>query len=116
MHYGVVGADNKLKHYIPVELPGPRLPHDMAFTKNFSILNDFPQFWLKEAIKQKLYIPVYDDSMPARFAVLPRYGNPEDIKWFEAENTYVLHFLNAFEDGDEVVMDGYFQETHARTR
>ena len=110
MHYGVVDAENQLQHYIPVELPGPRLPHDMAFTKNYSILNDFPQFWLKEAVEQKLYIPVYDDSMPARFAVLPRYGNPEDIKWFEAENTYVLHFLNAFEDGDEVVMDGYFQE------
>ena len=32
MHYGVVGADNRLKHYIPIPLPGPRLPHDMAFT------------------------------------------------------------------------------------
>ena len=30
MHYGVVGADNRLKHYMPVPLPGPRLPHDMA--------------------------------------------------------------------------------------
>lgn len=109
MHYGVVGADNKLQHYIPVDLPGPRLPHDMAFSKNYSILNDFPQFWLEEAIKQKLYIPVYDETMPARFAVVPRYGNPADIKWFEASSTYVLHFLNAYEEGDEVIMDGYFQ-------
>jgi carotenoid cleavage dioxygenase-like enzyme len=36
MHYGVVGPDNKLKHYIPVPLAGPRLPHDMAFTKNYA--------------------------------------------------------------------------------
>ena len=33
IHYGAVGADSKLKHYIPVPLAGPRLPHDMAFTK-----------------------------------------------------------------------------------
>ena len=110
MHYGVVGADNKLKHYIPVELPAPRLPHDMAFSKNYSILNDFPQFWPKEMVEQGFYIPVYDSTMPARFAVLPRYGKADEIKWFEAENTYVLHFMNAYEEGDEIIMDGYFQD------
>jgi len=45
MHYGVVGPDNRLAHYVPIELPGPRLPHDMAFTENFAILNDLPLFW-----------------------------------------------------------------------
>lgn len=110
MHYGVVGADNKLKHYIPVELPAPRLPHDMAFSKNYSILNDFPMFWPQAALDNGFYIPIFDKSMPSRFAIVPRYGNPEDIKWFEAESTYVLHFMNAYEEGDEVVMDGYFQE------
>lgn len=110
MHYGVVGADNKLKHYIPVELPGPRLPHDMAFSKNFSILNDFPQFWPEAMIEQNFYIPVYDGTMKSRFAVIPRYGAPEDIQWFEADATYVLHFMNAYEEGDEVIMDGYFQD------
>jgi carotenoid cleavage dioxygenase len=34
LHYGVVGPDNRLKHFIPIALPGPRLPHDMAFTEN----------------------------------------------------------------------------------
>ena len=48
--------------------------------------------------------------MPARFAILPRYGNENDIKWFEAKSTYVLHWGNAYEDGDEIVLDGYFQE------
>ena len=32
MHYGVVNKKRELVHYIPIELPGPRLPHDMAFT------------------------------------------------------------------------------------
>ena len=45
MHYGVVDADNDLAHHIDIPLPGPRLPHDMAFTQNYAILNDFPLFW-----------------------------------------------------------------------
>src|SRR5262249_21648745 len=43
------------------------------------------------------------------FAVIPRRGQPGDIRWFEAEPTYVLHFVNAYEDRDEIVLDGFFQ-------
>jgi carotenoid cleavage dioxygenase-like enzyme len=42
MHYGVVDRHDKLVHYVPIPLPGPRLPHDMAFTEHYAILNDFP--------------------------------------------------------------------------
>ncbi|MFX8585793.1 carotenoid oxygenase family protein, partial [Acinetobacter baumannii] len=45
MHFGVVGPDGRLKSYRPVPTPGPRLPHDMAFTENYAILNDMPVFW-----------------------------------------------------------------------
>ena len=33
----------------------------------------------------------------------------DDVRWFEAEPTYVLHWINAYEDGDEIVLDGFFQ-------
>ena len=32
------------------------------------------------------------------------------IRWFEADPTYVLHWVNAYEDGDEIVLDGFFQD------
>lgn len=110
MHYGVVDRAGKLRHYVPVPLPGPRLPHDMAFTKNFSILNDFPVFWDPELLPKNLHISRMFKGLPSRFAIIPRYGSPEDIRWFEADPTYVLHWLNAYEEGDEVILDGYFQE------
>ncbi len=109
MHYGVVDADNQLQHMIPVELPGARLPHDMAFSENYVIVNDCPLFWKPELIERNLYIPSYHPDMPTRFGVMPRRGQPEDIQWFEAKPTYVLHWANAFEDGDELLLDGYFQ-------
>lgn len=109
-HYGVVNDKNELVHYTPVPLPGPRLPHDMAFSKNYSILADFPLFWIPEIIPEKKYLPKYHRNMPSRFAILPRYGTEKDIKWFEASPTYVLHWMNAYEDGDEVVLDGYYQD------
>lgn len=109
LHYGVVSADNELVDYIDVPLPGPRLPHDMAFTRNYVILNDFPLFWEPELLERGLHIPKFHRDMPSRFAVIPRRGSQRDIRWFEAEPTFVLHFVNAYEDGDEIVLDGFFQ-------
>ncbi|WP_417469070.1 carotenoid oxygenase family protein [Maricaulis sp.] len=110
MHYGVVGPDNKLKHYIPIPLPGPRLPHDMAFSKNYSIFADLPLFWDPAALANGRHATRFHRDMPTRFAIVPRYGSPDQIKWFEADPTYVLHWMNAWEEGDEVILDGYFQE------
>ena len=110
MHYGVVDRTGKRVHYTPVPLPGPRLPHDMAFTRNYSILNDLPVFWDEELLKRGLHAVRAHPGLKSRFGVIPRYGQAADVRWFEAEPTYILHFLNAYEDGDEIVMDGYFQE------
>ena len=110
MHYGVVDKDHKLVHYVPIELPGPRLPHDMTFSENWSILNDLPVFWDEELLKRDIHAVRFHKDMPSRFALIPRHGDPSEIRWFEATPTYVLHWLNAYEEGDEVIMDGYFQE------
>lgn len=110
MHYGVVDSQNQLTHYEAIELPGARLPHDMAFTKNYTILNDFPMFWDPRGLERGFHASRFYPDMPSRFGILPRKGNNADIKWFEAEPTYVLHFGNAWEDGDEIILDGYFQD------
>jgi len=109
-HYGVIDRNNKLIHYTPVPLPGPRLPHDMAFTKNYSILVDLPLFWDPELLKKEQYHARYFPDKPTRFGIIPRYGKAEETIWFEASPTYVLHWMNAYEDGDEIVLDGYFQD------
>jgi carotenoid cleavage dioxygenase len=107
MHCGVIGADGVLKHYRPVPLPGPRLPHDMAFTPRFMILNDLPLFWDAELLTRNIHAARLHD-LPSRFALVPRDGSAP-IRRFEASPTYVLHWVNAFDDGDDIVLDGYRQ-------
>jgi carotenoid cleavage dioxygenase-like enzyme len=111
MHYGVVNPAGELVHSIEVPLPGPRLPHDMAFTENYAILNDLPMFWDPALLAQGVHLPQFHPEVPTRFAIVPRRGSTADIRWFEAAPTYVLHWINAFEEGDEIVLDGFFQHT-----
>ena len=112
MHYGEVDRHNQLVHYVPVPLPGPRLPHDMLFTEHYAILNDFPLHWDEALLTQGKHKLIYREDQPARFALVPRRNSPQTgIRWFEASPTYVLHWLNAWEEGDEVVLVGYHQKT-----
>ncbi|MFT7580076.1 MAG: carotenoid cleavage dioxygenase-like enzyme, partial [Myxococcota bacterium] len=106
MHYGVVGADGLLKQLEPITLPGPRLPHDMAFTERYSVLMDLPVVPDAEAAKKGRWVIRYAQTQPARFAILPRHGGDADVRWFEAAPCYIYHVVNAWEEGDTVVMVG----------
>ena len=109
MHYGVVDAEHRLTDYIPIELPGPRLPHDMAFTEHYAILNDCPMFWDPDGLERGVHAVRFFPDLATRLAVVPRHGSPADIQWFDASPTFVLHWINAYEDGDEIVLDGFHQ-------
>ena len=109
MHYGVVSAAGELVHYIDVPLPGPRLPHDMAFTDNYAIVNDCPLFWEPRALAEGHYAARFFPELPTRFGVIPRHGATDEIRWFEADPTFVLHWINAYEDDGEIVLDRFFR-------
>jgi carotenoid cleavage dioxygenase-like enzyme len=115
MHYGVVDAANELVHYTPIELPGARLPHDMAFTEHYAVLNDCPLFWDPDLLRRDVHAVRFYPDLPTRIGVVPRRGTNADVRWFEADPTFVLHWINAYEDGDEVVLDGFFQRNPAPT-
>ncbi|WP_313885785.1 carotenoid oxygenase family protein [Fodinicola feengrottensis] len=105
MRYGVVSADGKVTHVTNVDLPGPRLPHDMAITENYAILMDLPLIQDMQAARQGRHKIIFDRSLPARFGVLPRYGNGSQVRWFEANPCYIYHVVNSWESGEEIVLD-----------
>ncbi len=106
-HVGIADPSGNLTRTIPVPLPGPRLPHDMAFTERFVVIGDFPYFWEMEKVRANKFRAQYFPELGSRFAIVPRDGGA--IRWFEASPTYVLHWVNAYEEGDEVVLEGYHQ-------
>lgn len=110
MRYGVVAANGKLDHEVPIDLPGPRAPHDITITEHYSIVHDFPFFHDVDIMRRHGYrVARFHPDIPTRFGVLPRRGGSADVRWFAFEPGYVLHMVNAWEEGDWIVMDGCFQ-------
>ncbi len=105
MSYGVVSADGVVKHFTDIDIPGARMPHDMAITENYSVLMDLPLVVDQQAARAGRHQLHFMRDTPSRFGVIPRHGDKASIQWFEAEPCYIYHSINAFESGDEIVMD-----------
>jgi carotenoid cleavage dioxygenase len=105
MRYGVIGPSGTVSHLVDIDLPGPRLPHDMAATENYSILMDLPLINDPVALREGRHKIIFNSDQPARFGVIQRHGAGDSIRWFEADPCYVYHSVNAWEEGDEIVLD-----------
>ncbi len=103
MTFGTVSPTNELVHFEKVELPGPRLPHDMGLTKNYVVLHDLPVVFTESGMRNGMW-QIKFTGQPARFGVVPRRGRGDEIKWFETDSCYIYHVINTWEEGDEVVM------------
>jgi carotenoid cleavage dioxygenase len=88
----------------------------MAFTTNYAVLNDLPMFWDPQALESGAHAVRFFPELGSRFGIVPRRGRADEVVWFQAEPTYVLHWINAYEDGDEIVLDGYAQDPRRGVR
>ncbi|MDT5018454.1 MAG: carotenoid cleavage oxygenase, partial [Mycobacterium sp.] len=47
----------------------------------------------------------WNPKYPARVGVMPREGTNADVRWFDIEPCYVFHPMNAYDEGDTIVLD-----------
>jgi carotenoid cleavage dioxygenase-like enzyme len=107
MTYGVADPKGSLLHEVAIDLPGPRLPHDLGFTTHYAILHDLPFFHDMEVLRRHRYrVLTFHRDIPTRFGIVPRRGQGSEVRWFECQPCYILHVTNCWEEGDWVVMDG----------
>lgn len=106
MVQGVVDGQGRLLSTTPIDLPGPRMPHDMWISRRHTILHDLPLIWDEAAYARGRVKLRFEESWPARFGVMPRHGAVDSIRWYEFEPCYILHTINACEEGDWLHLTG----------
>ena len=104
LQYGVVSSTGELLKIVPIELPMAVMMHDFAITENYTIFMDLPLTFSPPRMQRGEPLLMFESNRPSRFGILPRHGDNSNIRWFEAPACYVFHTLNAYEEGDEVVL------------
>ena len=106
LQYLVVGPDARVRSVETIDVAGGTMAHDCSITATRMIAYDFPVLFDFDAVVNGASFPYrWNDDYGARVGVLPLGGRGDQVRWFEVEPCYVFHPLNAFDDGDKVVID-----------
>jgi carotenoid cleavage dioxygenase len=105
--YFAIGADGVLTRKVAVDTTASVMMHDFSVTEHFAVFYDLPvTFRIDLALDPSVPFPfAWDDEYPARLGVLSRTDGEDAVRWFDIDPCYVFHPMNAFEDGDEIVLD-----------
>lgn len=104
LQYAVADAKGVITKSMAVEIPRPVMMHDFALTARHAVFMDLPVTFSFARLMGGMVPFAWEPKRPARFGVLPRDGTAKDVKWFPSEPCYVFHVLNAYDEGDEVVL------------
>jgi carotenoid cleavage dioxygenase len=80
--------------------------HDFALTEKYVVIFDLPVTFSLAAAGAGVMLPyTWNPDHPARVGLLNRDGSSAEVRWLEAEPCWIFHTLNAYDDGDAVVVD-----------
>ena len=103
--YYRISASGELLQVEPITVGAGTMIHDFNITRNNVVFMDLPALWNLEGIADSGLPIVWDESYGARLGVMPRDGSDKDVTWYEINPCYVFHPLNAYEDGNKIVLD-----------
>jgi carotenoid cleavage dioxygenase len=104
--YHVVDAAGRLVRSVPIDTPNPTMMHDFVTTRDHVVFFDSPAVMDFASFFEGGPLAAWRPEHGTRVGVLPREGGPEDLRWFDMENTWIAHFLNGYEDDGGIVVEG----------
>ena len=107
VRYSVIDRDGRVAKLIDVPTQSSPMLHDMSLTERYAVIYDLPvRFDLDMAMAGHSLPYRWDPELAARVGLLPRDADDASaVRWFEVDQCYVFHPMNAYDDGDRVVLD-----------
>jgi carotenoid cleavage dioxygenase len=102
LRYHEVDASGQLVHSAEIDLPAGVMMHDFAITERYAIFFDAPAVFDLDALLTGGEPMSWKPENGTRIGVMPRRGTSADIRWFDIDNCYVVHFSNAWDHGDTI--------------
>jgi carotenoid cleavage dioxygenase len=105
MTYGTIAADGRVTRLERFEAPYSSMVHDFAVTERHVLFPILPLFGdpARAAAGRMPY--AWQPDLGSHIGVIRRDRGAASLRWFRAENCYVFHVLNAWDDGGRIIAD-----------
>jgi len=105
LQYSVIAADGALAHTTAIELPIGVLMHDFAITERYAVFMNHPYTFDVRRWLRGEPIARFQPERGSHLGLLPRRSSGSDVRWFPIAPCFVYHVVNAWDDGEQVVLD-----------
>ena len=102
----VIDEKGEVSHSRLIETTGGPMVHDTALTERWVVVYDLPTVFDLDAAMAGEGLPYHwKADYPARIGLIARDDLDGDVTWIDVDPCYVFHTLNAYDDGDTLVLD-----------
>lgn len=101
----IADAAGKIVHEMWFEMPYPGMVHDFAVTDTHVIAPFFPLITDMDIVREGGPYYRWHPQAGCHFAVFPRRGSAEQIRWFHGPGVSAGHMMNAYNEGTTVHLD-----------
>jgi carotenoid cleavage dioxygenase-like enzyme len=105
VRYDVVDVSGRVRASQMIDVGGPISLHDMSLTDRFAVVYDLPVIFDLDLVAAGARFPYrWSADHHPRVGLVQR-ADPTDVRWFDVDPCYVFHPMNAYDEGDRVVLD-----------
>jgi len=101
----IITADGQVAHELWFDMPYPGMVHDFAVTDTHVIVPFWPLITDMEVVKKGGPYYQWHPDQDCHFAIFPRRGRTEDIRWFHGPAASAGHMMNACNEGKHLHLD-----------
>jgi len=101
----IAAQSGEIVHETWFNMPYPGMVHDFAATDTHVIAPFFPLITDLDVLKKGGPFYQWHPDKQSHFAILPRRGSSNDIRWFHGPAVSAGHMMNAYNEGSKVHLD-----------
>lgn len=106
LRYHVVDATGVLTESVDIDIPRATMMHDFAVTSTRAVFMDLPVVFDADLALAGRPLPYrWDSEGTSRLGIMARDDAEAGVRWITMDPSYVFHVMNAFDDGDRIVLD-----------
>ena len=102
----VLDEHGAVTHCRMIDTHGGPMVHDTVLSERWTVVFDLPVAFDLDAAMAGERLPYHwMADYPSRFGLIDRRDLDGDVTWIDVDPCYVFHPLNAYDDGDTLVVD-----------
>jgi len=104
MKYYEITPDSRISYVTDMDVPYPAMVHGFALSEKYYVHFHFPAVYRTEYLGTHNPIRWEPENNDSFIGILKRNDPNAKTKWYKIPTSWVFHNMNAYDDGDKVVM------------